>query len=550
MSEELKEFIVTTKEYSALDSLYEKMESNGGTDTIPNRKVDVVHRREISRNTHYLLTETEAEKLSKDPDILSVTPKRDPSIVKIRPLWIQTSSNWDHSSCWDSNGSAQSRNWGLVDASQSSSERVIWNGLRTDTISNSSEGRNVDVVISDGMVNPNHPEFAVNEDGTGGSRVVQYNWLQHRSVVQGIANGTYVYTPYIDSTNAGRTSDNTHGNHVAGTVAGNRQGWARRANIYNINPYSTDINGIDDAFHFDYIRQFHRNKPINPNTGRRNPTIVNASWGYGATIRRSLINRIIYNGTTFNGPFTSWDEFAFRDVNGQGYFDANNVFQVGFLWREAPIDTDIHDAINDGIIIIGAAGNETSHMDIDGGASWDNRVIFNNSSETLFINRGSTPGSASTVISVGSHDGDLKSYFSNYGPRINIWSPGNDIMSPVLEGGCSWADSRNSSHKIGKLSGTSMASPQVCGILACTLERYPHLNQTSILKYINEKLSQPEAVYDSPTEYYYKLDGAPNIRIYNFQHKKNNGAVTPVTNYGLRSDVSAKYPRLNKRKRV
>ena len=41
--------------------------------------------------------------------------------------------------------------------------------------------KDVDAVIVDGHVNPDHPEFAVNVDGTGGSRVNQFNWFQYKS---------------------------------------------------------------------------------------------------------------------------------------------------------------------------------------------------------------------------------------------------------------------------------------------------------------------------------------------------------------------------------
>ena len=104
--------------------------------------------------------------------------------------------------------------------------RSNWGSNGTSTVSGtidtgSLDGTGVDVVIVDGLFDPAHPEFAVNSDGTGGSRVVQYNWIGYQS-------GTYNYGSYTGS-------DPRHGCHVAGTVAGNTQGWARKAAIYNIN---------------------------------------------------------------------------------------------------------------------------------------------------------------------------------------------------------------------------------------------------------------------------------------------------------------------------
>ena len=72
--------------------------------------------------------------------------------------------------------------------------------------------------------------------------------------------------------------------------AGNTQGWARDANIYNINfhPAGSGYGGNSwDEYLWDYVRYFHKNKPVNTSTGRRNPTIMNNSWGYsyGSLIR-------------------------------------------------------------------------------------------------------------------------------------------------------------------------------------------------------------------------------------------------------------------------
>ena len=53
---------------------------------------------------------------------------------------------------------------------------------------------------------------------------------------------------------------------------------------------------------FDYIRAFHLNKPINPATGKRNPTITNHSWGYSygflGNIPLSDVTSVTFRGTT------------------------------------------------------------------------------------------------------------------------------------------------------------------------------------------------------------------------------------------------------------
>ena len=60
---ETKEYVVTLRNRQDIDSFYEDMESTEGTLYIPNRKVDIANIREISRNTHYYLTDEEANLL-------------------------------------------------------------------------------------------------------------------------------------------------------------------------------------------------------------------------------------------------------------------------------------------------------------------------------------------------------------------------------------------------------------------------------------------------------------------------------------------------------
>ena len=66
---DLKEYIVTLHDYQDLDEFYDDMETPGGSLYIPDRAVELVNRRPISRNTHYLLTAEEAEQLKNDPRV-------------------------------------------------------------------------------------------------------------------------------------------------------------------------------------------------------------------------------------------------------------------------------------------------------------------------------------------------------------------------------------------------------------------------------------------------------------------------------------------------
>lgn len=103
-----------------------------------------------------------------------------------------------------------------------------------------------------------------------------------------------------------------------------------------------------------------------------------------------------------------------------------------------------------GVIVIAAAGNETNDNDA----------------------YPSFPASYPGVIAVASTDSkDMLSYFSNYGKSsVLLAAPGSDIYSTVPGGGYA------------KLSGTSMAAPQVSGAVALALSVSPQLNGAQMAK--------------------------------------------------------------------
>ena len=71
------------------------------------------------------------------------------------------------------------------------------------------------------------------------------------------------------------TNPEYHGTHVAGTCAGNYYGLANEANIYGLQILGTMPSGqsLPTLLLYDYLRAFHKKKPINPITGYKNPTI-------------------------------------------------------------------------------------------------------------------------------------------------------------------------------------------------------------------------------------------------------------------------------------
>jgi hypothetical protein len=418
----------------------------------------------------------------------------------------------------------QRENWG--------DDSILTTKTVSGTIQVNAEGYNVDVVIVDGHINPAHPEFAKVNDGTGGTRVIQHNWLQYAA-----SPGTYVYTPY---TGTSAESDNNHGQHVAGTVAGNTQGWARQANIYNIDPYSTNPNGIDVLLVFDYIRAWHNSKPINPTTKRRNPTIINNSWGFAVfDIPISNITGVYYRGTSYSSGLT--ESF----LNGKGIITYNSGgVKCTLPTRYAAIEADVQSAINDGIIVVGAAGNNSYKIDVSSGVDYNNYAIISGAGP-YYYHRGAAPTAGDNLINVGSigtTSSDTKASYSNCGPGVNIYAPGSYIMSSLHTSSVS--DSRNSSYKVGKYSGTSMASPQVTGFLACLLEIYPELTQAQVLQYLikNSKYNQITDTGGSYTDLT-SLQGSSNRYLYYKNERPTAGAVWPKKNYQVRPDSGRIYPR-------
>jgi hypothetical protein len=552
-----REYVITLHKHEDLDSFYDDMETPGGALFIPNRAVPVFNRRPVSRNTHYRLTNEEAGLIRNDPRVMAVELSLEEAGLKITPSWTQSSTFWNKSN----SVSATFKNWGLL-RSVEGQQRASWgsDGVpnASGTINVTASGKHVDVIIVDGHMDPAHPEFAVNVDGTGGSRVNQYNWFALTPQVTGGSAGTYVYTPYVDPTYpdadadgySDRTINNDHGTHVAGTLAGNTQGWAHDANIYNISPYpsspSPTVSPYDSPYDIipsppggflDYIKVWHQLKTINPATGVKNLTVTNHSYGISAFIDITTITSVIYRGTTHTGPFTSGQLSSFGIYNSGGDAIVNR--------RNFSIEADLTDLMTAGVIVVGAAGNSYTKIDVPGGVDYNNQ-FFVGATEYYYM-RGTitSVAGAITVGAIGSSINDSKIDASNCGPRVDVYAPGRFIMSAINSTlGVYANDVRNTSYYITKKSGTSMASPQVAGVLACLAETWPRLNQSLALAYIQarSKTNQISAGTGGVTDYT-DLQGSANRFLYFYKERPTEGQVGPKVNQGLRPSAGLAWPR-------
>lgn len=561
----LQEYVVTLHRHSDLEDFYRDMESGSELATIPDRTVDAVRRLPTSRNTTYMLTAEEAEQIRQDSRVLAVDLTLEQRGLRPVPHWTETSAYWSK------NGLASPNlNWALLRTSLGH-EISGWgsdaNPETTATVALAASGKNVDVVIVDDLINPGHPEIARNPDGTGGSRLVEYDWGQWNSTVlgAGVPNTTYQYTPNADA--------NNHGAHVTGIAAGNTCGWARDANIYNINPYGTSGNQInpDPYTVLAYVKQFHLNKPVNPATGRRNPTIVNNSWAIsprflvlGTTPQSAgAITSMQYAGTTYDTQTWGAEDFAFpykrgSSLPGTGLFIAQNAWRWGvyFPTRDAALEAEIEDLIAAGVVVVNAAGNEWSYVmtpSDDISNHYNDYLVYQQPGQnpiTYYPKRGNV-SSTPSCIAVGNINSQVipgKSQSSNTGPRIDIWAPGENIVSAANSSTNSVVDPRDSAYYKTELTGTSMAAPQVTGVLACLLETYPNLTQAQAKDLLSTKLSTLGQISDTGNAELYlgtftSLDGAANRYLYFYQERALTGETWPKENTNIRTTTGLTWPR-------
>jgi len=116
-------------------------------------------------------------------------------------------------------------------------------------------------------------------------------------------------------------------------------------------------------------------------------------------------------------------------------------------------------------------------------------------------------------------------------------------------------DSRNNSYEVIKYTGTSMASPQVAGVLACLAEQFPRITQSECLFYLgsgntwtNTPLSKQSQIAQSGTESHANtlhLQGSPNNYLLSPRVRK---VPTPTGATYIGSDTAAQitFPRENR----
>lgn len=481
----LKEYIVSLNRDVDYDAFWYEIENLSEEDSfVPSRRVEIVNNRDGSlRSCHYSLTDEEAEKLMLDPRIYSVEiPPWQRDDLKLIRRGVQVD---DFSK---SSASAGSRvNWGLNRINNRTNN--YGTGTTSDNLYNYIlDGTGVDVVIQDSGIEVYHPEFT---DSTGTTRVQQINWYTESGL-----GGTQSANHYRDF--------DGHGTHVAGIVAGKTFGWAKNARIYSLKVNGLEgtgdsSTGISVGDCFDVIKLWHRNKPIDPKTGFKRPTIVNMSWGYSLTY--SSVSQVVYRGNTFTDASTTGNA-GYRWTN---YGLVNLTSGANFLtnFRSGAVDVDIQELIDEGVHVVIAGGNNYHKIDTPGGLDYNNS--FRTGGTDYNYHQGSSPFD-DEAIKVGNIDTtsysatqDQKLHSSETGPGIDIWAPGANVVSCCSNTNDFSAVTyfKDSGFKQVNLSGTSMAAPQVCGLGALYLQINPGVKPNQLKNWFFNSAVSNTTIYTS-----------------------------------------------------
>ncbi len=488
-----KEYIVVTKKGINIADVEAELERDTDGDAtasanVPNRTVDVAYAKKANnRITHYMLTDAEAAELSKDARIHVVEEKDSPLYSK--ELYQTQTSQFDRST---SNGQ-DAVNWGLKRHILKEYDSAAASSSYTGDYNYSLDGTGVDIVIQDDGVDPTgHPEW---NDADGNTRFVQLDWNT-------IISSSMPATHYSNSSSDPVNPAGAHGSHCAGIAAGKTYGWAKNAKIYSVRVFGGSSALNSDDWH-DVIRVWHEQKPIDPNTGFKRPTIVNQSWGYSSNYANNgQITSMFYQGVD-------------QSIAAQTFTTA--VFaQYGCTASNHPAvssskDVEQEQLTDAGVICVKAAGN--NYHPCAGANAPYNSGIYDSYYTTatygtykFYYNRPSSPHSDDTlwVANMDNATYISEEYLrvdSERGPRIDIIAAG-DYISSATSQVSNYSTKQlypgSSTHYMARIGGTSMAAPQITGIGALWLQANPGGTAQQFKDFLT--IHSTATTYDSGTD--------------------------------------------------
>ena len=578
---------VTSPEYWS--EIHDALIVDSNQDGIPDRKVTCTNSKNFSptRGT-YELTEEEATEIGKHPHVewIELSPtdhpgyypnpqpatKRFPKDVKIyrdlsspnNPPTSPTSAEINRTNYAvvrvgvDTNGDFYGTASGSI-------------GVRTDNINFSLTGKHVDIIIHDSGIQQYHPEFI---DGDGKSRVsdivldgpytidpayfnsnsltytkadgrvgiattAAHEWWENSTKRSGSFSsvGTIAIPSQYTANNSmgiggtvnGLTSG--HGTGCAGLAAGNNFGLAFEANIWNMPAIGDAVSmGIETSY--ELMNMFNLYKPVNSETGRKNPTVINGSWGYQAAF--SSGNTVSYKFQENTGTFTgnaATSNLVTAMKNGLN----NQVAGAYRSWSSSSRSNSTDAAGNEmmtggNIHYVAAAGNNNQRLGIGSMdtdrlnymsdnwfSSTDPRSEFPSGTvpcnhrdwmtpQGLGFNFNTDPEFHPTICVgamddfVGADLAERKASYSNNGPGIDVWAHADDTLSAGTIGVSSYEDfarpddgisytssTDGSDYFDSNFNGTSAAAPVVTGLIALYLETNPTATQREVKDFLFEQ---------------------------------------------------------------
>ncbi len=571
---------VTSPEY--WNTIHNALIVDSNEDGIPDRKVTCSDPKEHSptRGT-YWLTEEEATGISSHPNVkwIELSPSEYPHLYPHPELDskrfgknVKVYRDLDLNSppTVPTDTDENRTNWGMkrvgIATNGDSWPNVTGNpGVINTDLDYSLTGKNVDIIIQDSGCLQYHPEFIDDEgksrvrdvildgpyyidptyfnnnnytytkpDGrTGITTASAHSWWENSSnrsnsfqsigVIAIPNNYTETNALGIGGTSHAMTS--SHGTACASLSAGKNFGLAFEANIWSVSIFSpADIN---TELCYDAIKLFHQYKPTNIATGKKNPTVVNGSWGYYGGFNSNTNVSYSFAGST--GSFTGYNSGS-TGVQALAYGLSSSQFynrQFATSSRTSSLDTAGDEMSDAGVIFVASAGNQNQRLGIGLTDSHLNDYLTAlNGGESRPGYPGETAVSAAPsghrnwihpqnigydnvedyhpTICVGAMDEfidsgyqERKAEYSNNGPGVDIWAPADELIAAGARAangdqlGTETNYARYNSEFVDRyFNGTSAAAPVVTGVVALFLESKPDATSAEVKDYLKVHASQ------------------------------------------------------------
>ncbi len=571
---------VTSPEYWS--TIHNVLIVDSNEDGIPDRKVTCADTKEHSptRGT-YLLTHEEADEISKHPQVKWIElspsdyryayPEPEPATKRYRKnvkIYRDLGSNAPPTTA--TSAEENRTNWAVkrvgIANNGDSWPNVTGNPavINTDIIY-SLTGKNVDLVIQDSGVLQYHPEF-LDDDGKSRVRDIildgpyyidpsyftsngytytkpdgrigittasAHSWWENSSNRSATFNsiGTLSVPDAYTEANAlgiggtSHTMTSSHGTACASLSAGKNYGLAFEANIWTVSIFSpADLN---TELCYDALKLFHQNKPINTATGKKNPTVVNGSWGYYGGFNSNTNVSYSFAGST--GSFTGYTSSS-TGVQALAYGLRGGLFynrQFATSSRTSSLDTAGDEMSDAGVIFVTSAGNNNQRLGIgltDPHINDFLTTLNGGESRPGFPGETAVSGCPSghrnwihpqnvgydnvedfhPTICVGAMDEfidsgyqERKAQYSNNGPGVDIWAPADELIAAGMRAangdGLPYDINYrryNSDFVDMYFNGTSAAAPVVTGVVALFLESKPDATSAEVKDYLKVHASQ------------------------------------------------------------